>query len=564
MTEYSVKLEKYCNDIKTGKIVAGTWTKKAISRFLSDLKKSKKDDFPYIYIQDEADKLLSFTESLKPGDLNGDTIHLLPWQIFILSNLEGWRHKEDLTRKRFRMAYNEVNRKNGKTTGLLFPLIIYNFIKYRASESYIVSSSDLLSDKTFKEVVDIIKAEPELDNILDCRSLAITFKDIEEKSRLGFYCDGGKSVDGLRPRFACLDEYHDYLSDKMFTSMLYGMRSKKDAQLVIVTTADTDTTRACYEQNLKAKRILNGTQTQDDFFAIIFALDEEDDFHNPDVWQKANPSLYDIIDPSVIQSDIDDAELSPHKIPELKAKTFGIWGGGSVKSWIPIETWQKNKDEEVNFDDFENMECFGGLDLAKVDDLCAFTLCFTQNNKKYFKHRFYIPEATLYERYKKENINFIQWVEKGIITAIPGATIDFDFITHDILEDAKKYHITAIGYDKWQSKNIINELEDKRPDVMLIEVDQSMRKMSPLTKSYEKEIRDGNIVDNNPSMIWQIGNCEAYYDPNDNIKIKKRSKASNCHIDGVISSIMAYGVSTLPEFNEHIEPIGYDLLSAIL
>lgn len=392
MRDYQSILNDYCAGVSSGRITAGVYAKKAVRRFLRDLEKQRAASFPFVYDCEAAAAILAFAEELKPADLNGAHLSLLPWQIFCFANLEGWRHKADPARKRFRTAYIEVNRKNGKTTGLLLPLVLYNFLKYRASESYIVSSRDDLAEKTFKEVTAIIKADPKLDAALDCKSLAVTFRDKSEASRLGFFCDGGKSVDGFKPRFFCLDEYHEYATDKMLDSMTMGMRSKKDAQGVMITTADVDTAVPCYEQHLKARRILNGLQTQEDFFSVIYALDEGDDFHNPDVWKKANPSLGEIIDPSVIQSDIDNAELTPHKIPELKAKTFGIWGGGSERAWLPVEVWQKNRDVPVDWNDFAGAECFGGLDLAQVDDLCAFTLCFPRNGLFYFKHRFYIPD----------------------------------------------------------------------------------------------------------------------------------------------------------------------------
>ena len=381
---------------------------------------------------------------------------------------------------------------------------------------------------------------------MDCRSLAITFKDPAEKSRLGFYCDGGKSVDGLRPRFAAIDEYHDFASDKMLDSMTMGMRSKKDAQCVMITTADTNIACAYYEQNAKARRVLTGTQSQDDFFAVIYALDEGDDYHDSAVWQKANPSLYDIIDPSIIQSDIDNAELTPHKIPELKAKTFGIWGGGGEKSWLALDTWQKNAKDCTTLADFDGAECFCGLDLAQVDDLCAFTKLSLRGGKEYYFHRFYIPEGTARARYRKENINFLQWVARGIVTAIPGETIDYNFIIRDILSDAERYKIRGIGYDKWQAREVIQGIEDARPDIALIEIEQSLRKLSPLTQSYEKTIKDGRLVDNSPVMLWMINNVEIKPDVNGNYKPLKKSKASTQRIDGVVSSIMAHGVAHNP------------------
>lgn len=549
MRDYSLILDTYISDILSGKIPSCVYTRKAVQRFVSERKREEKPEFPFFFDQKSADALLAFAEELKPDDLGGKTLELLPWQVFCLSNLEGWRWKSDPGAKRFRTAYIEVNRKNGKTTGFLYPLVLFNFLKYKASESYLCSSDDVLSTDSFKKISYIVKANPELDNVLKCWRNNITFKDTSETSKLTFFCDSYMTVrDGLRPRFSCLDEYHLYRTDSLLQAMQYGMRPKKDAQLVMITTADTDISCPCYEQHLKTRRILNGTQSQDDFFGIIYALDEDDDYHDPEVWIKANPSLGAVIPPSVLQSDINDADMTPHKLPEFKAKTFGVWGGGGEHSWIPVDIWQKNRDVKVDFEDFKRAECFGGLDLAMVDDLCAFTLMFPRGGKYYFKHRFYIPEDTVFERYRKENVNFMSWVEQGIITATPGKTTDFDFIVNDILEASKSYNLRGIGYDKWQSRAVIEGVEDKRPDIMMIEIEQSLKKLSPLTKDYEKAVKDGLVVDNSPVMMWMMNNVVVKPDTNGNYKPMKQDKDSGGHIDGVISSIMALGVSNSEAF----------------
>ena len=565
MRDYKTICADYVNAISKGKIPSGVYTKKAIQRFIQDLKRAKDADFLFYMDWGAVDEVCSFAETLRPADLNGKSIELLPWQVFILSNLEGWRYKFDQERKRFRHAYVEVNRKNGKTSGILEPLTLYNFIKYPSSESYLVSSRDDLANKTFEEISKIIHADNQLDNLLDCKSLAVTFKDAKESSRLSFFCDGGKDADGFKPRFYCLDEFHAFQTNKMYKSMDYGTRSKKDAQGVIITTADTNTDSPCYAESLKVKKILNGTITQDDYFGIIYAIDETDDFRNSNCWIKANPSLNAIIDSSVIEGDINDAETSPHNLPELKAKTFGVWGGGGEHSWLPVEIWQKNKNVKVNWETFEGCECWGGLDLSQVDDMTAFTLLFRKDGMDFYKHRFYIPEATIKDRYRKENVNIPHWVESGIITAIPGATIDYDFIIRDILEDAETFKIKAIGYDKWQSKEVINGIENERPDIPLVEIEQSLKKLSPITKSYEKTIKDGKLVDNNPVMTWMVNNVQVHPDVNGNYKPMKKSKANTQRIDGVISSMMAHALSINSELNnsESVE-MSFDELKALL
>ena len=114
----------------------------------------------------------------------------------------------------------------------------------------------------------------------------------------------------------------------------------------------------------------------------------------------------------------------------------------------------------MNWSDFDGAECFGGLDLSQVDDMTAFSLKFIRNNKHFYKHRFFIPAETIKERYRRENINMMAWVDAGIVQAIPGKTLDYDFIVESILEDAERFKLKAIGYDKWQSKNVINALEE--------------------------------------------------------------------------------------------------------
>lgn len=564
-SKYAVMLEQYIKDINSGKIVSGIYTKKAIKRFQKDRIREKDADFLFEYHQEDADALCEFAEGLKPSDLNGRTLPLLPWQVFVLSNLEGWKYKTDADRKRFRMGYVEVARKNSKTTSILEPMTLWNFLKYPASESYLVSSRDDLAEKTYKEIVHLIKADKELDDILEPMSLAVTFKDPLEASRIGFFCDGAKDTDGFKPRFAAIDEFHAYSSDKILTSMQYGMRSKKDAQLVIITTGDVSTDNACYEQNLKSKRILNGLQEQDDFFTVIYCLDEEDDWRNPEVWQKANPSLYDIIDPSVIQADINDADLTPHKVPELKAKTFNLWGGGTINSWMPLEKWQKNKDYEVDEDLLLSTPCVAGLDMAQTGDLCGFKFMWKlPDGKEYYRNMFYIPHNTLLDRYKSEQINFISWVDKGIINSIPGDTIDYDVLIKDFLAFAEKYKVVAIGYDVWQAKQVINGIEEARPDIQLIEIKQSLANLSPMFKDYEKAIYDGKVVDNSPLSLWASQNVVIKKDVNDNYKPMKRSASSVHRIDPIVCSTMCHGVGMILGEVKAPKPMTFDELKAII
>lgn len=536
-SDYFKEVVNYCKDITTGRILAGEYTKKAIKRFNNDLKKINDEGFPFQFDENQFIQVVSFAESLILPDTK-KPLKLLGWQLFIYANLFGWVYKDNPERRRFRTAYNEVARKNGKTSAFLYPLILYDFITSTSAESYLVSKDEKQAEKSFKETIEVIKENKELNQLkeqgaLNCYSNAITL----QTSRIAFFSSESSAIDGYRNSLSVIDEYWCYNDDKIVSAFRYGGRARLNNLNIIITSAGLDVSSACYAENKKAKAILDGTLVDDSYFAIIYSYDETDDWKDPKNFIKANPSLGTFLKEDVLLSDLSDALITPSHQPDFKSKTCGIWTN-DVSSWIPIEKWN-SAIKEFNLNDLEKVSCFGALDLSSINDLTAYTLCWSNKGNYYYKHHFYIPEATLFDRYQNENINFIEWVNKGIITLIKGTTIDYDFIYKDILEDYKRFNIKEIAYDRWSANDLINKLNDELPNINYIEFDQRLQNMALPTKEYEKLILEGKVFDPNPAMLWQISNVKIKPDPNGNYKPLKDYKASNQRIDGVISSIMA-------------------------
>ena len=181
MTDNYKEIIQYCNDIKSNKILSGEYTKKAVKRFLDDMKKSKEEGYPYFFDEKAFNDVIEFAQSLIIPDIN-KPLQLLPFQKFIYANIWAWKYKDNPERRRFRTAYIEIARKNSKTTSFLFPFILYDFLSTNAAESYFVSATRDQSLKSFTELSEIIKQTPELKDAINCYSGAITFN----LSRLSF------------------------------------------------------------------------------------------------------------------------------------------------------------------------------------------------------------------------------------------------------------------------------------------------------------------------------------------------------------------------------------------
>jgi phage terminase large subunit-like protein len=178
---------------------------------------------------------------------------------------------------------------------------------------------------------------------------------------------------------------------------------------LIITSAGLNISVPCYAENEKAKKILNGILADETYFTIIYAYDEKDDWKNPKNFIKANPSLNVIIKQEILENDLNDALITPSHQSDFKDKTCGIWSN-EFSSWIPLQKWDTEKrNTKIDFNDFKKWPCYGALDLSSINDFSAYSLCFKKDDMFCFKHKFYIPEEQIQEKYKKENITAVRF-----------------------------------------------------------------------------------------------------------------------------------------------------------
>ena len=78
---------QYCKDIISRKIPSSIYARKAVERFLRDVKRRDDPTFPYILMPELADDAIGFAEKLKIPDLGGKRLELLSWHKFIYYNL---------------------------------------------------------------------------------------------------------------------------------------------------------------------------------------------------------------------------------------------------------------------------------------------------------------------------------------------------------------------------------------------------------------------------------------------------------------------------------------------
>jgi phage terminase large subunit-like protein len=307
-----------------------------------------------------------------------------------------------------------------------------------------------------------------------------------------------------------------------------------------------------------SKDVLQGKKKADNFFTVLYTLDDGDDWKDSKNYIKANPNLGVSIQMDSLVRARDDAILQPYKENEFKAKNLNLFVSSSTL-WISDELWRRaSKPREIG--DLAGRPCAGGLDLSKVSDITAYTLYFwLPDGKKYAQHRFYVPEKQIDRRFRDDAKKVRLWIKQGYITAIEGETIDYDVLFRDIMGDMEKYSFTrtkdnetkeewgGIGYDPWNAQSLSRRLIEA--GAVMHRFDQNLRRMSPALKAWEVSVINGEIIDPNPVMRWMVSCAAVKRDDKDNITLKKDASghATSKRIDGVVSSVIANQIlSNLP------------------
>ncbi len=549
-------VQGYIDGVEDGSIVACKWVKLAVARHLADLKTGKQRG---IYFDaDDAQVVLDFFPLLQhsKGKWAGKPFNLEPWQKFVVWVIFGWK-KADGTR-RFTICYNEMARKNGKSTfAAAIGLILLLLDGEQGAEVYTVATKLDQAKIIHAEAQRMVKASAALTKKARVYRSAIIVESTNSKYvPLGRDSD---TQDGLNVSGALIDELHAHKTRYMWDVIDSAIGSREQALLFAVTTAGFDQNGICFEQREYAIKVLEGSIVDDSFFAIIYTLDRDettggllDDWKDESCWIKANPNLGVSVRLSDMRRMCAAAIESPSQQNNFLCKKLSIWTAQETR-WLNMEHWNYGQDEvdpvawrEAAMKRLIGRECIGAIDLSSTTDISCHLLLFEDAGEDESERYtvlpfFWIPKERAHAREKKDRVPYTLWARQGFITMTPGNCIDYRFIRQQINDLQKIYKQQEIAYDPWHATHLANELAEE-DGFNMIEFRQGDRSMNEPTKKCETLILDHLIEHgNNPILKWMASNVSVRTGPTGLIKPVKPENKSALKIDGIVCLIMAIG-----------------------
>jgi phage terminase large subunit-like protein len=529
----------YAHDICSGKIVACRYVRLACERHFRDLETGGKRGL--IFSPEWALYAIRFFAHYlrhSKGEWANQPVVLEPWQEFAIGSVYGW-YKKNGTR-RFRTAYEEVARKNGKSTQCA-GVGIYGLVADRepGGEVYAAATKKDQAKIIFNEAQRMVRRSPDLrrqigvfKNNMSVDATASKFEALSADDR---------TLDGLNPSCILVDELHKHRTRAVLDVLDTALGARRQPLLWIITTSGDDNPESVYaEENGYAIKVLENTVQDDSYFALIYTLDRDDAWDNQKVWIKANPNLGISVKMDDLKRQALKAAHSPPALFAFKRLRMNVRTSDATRA-IDMEVWRTSTDGPFDPASLYGRTFYGALDLSSKIDLSAWVKLFPPIGDEVrwkIVCRFWMPSDTVEVKSDRDRVQYRRWIDAGLIEPTLGNVIDHNEIQSAVLEDCRLFEANTIAYDPWNATQLAVALSNE--GLPVVEFIQGLKSYTAPTKELEAMLLSGKLDHGgNGVLAWMASNLHVQTDKNENRMPTK--KHSIGRIDGMCALIMAIG-----------------------
>lgn len=539
----------FARAVLANEIIACHLVKKACERHLRDLELGAERGL--VWSAEAAQFRIGFYPRFlkhSKGEWARKSFDLAPWQKFITGSVFGWK-RTDGTR-RFRSVWQEVPRKNGKSSqlaGVGLDMLVCD--GELGGEVYCAATKKEQARIIFEEAKRMVASSPALSAEIARFKLNLSID--ATASKFEPLSSDERTLDGLNPHCVLIDEIHAHKTRALLDVMDTAVGARRQPLIWIITTAGDDNPASVYaSEHSYAVDILEGVLTNDSVFAFISTIDKDDRWDDEAAWARANPNLGISVKIDDLRRQAEKAKGSPAALNAFKRLRLNI-RTSDINKPIPAEEWAKNSSGRWDVDRLGKFDaegkriakavCTGGLDLSSKIDITAWVKLFEPDDNGIMKvtARFWMPSDTIDARSDRDKAHYRQWVGEHWIFATPGNVIDHEEIYETIIADSEQFDIQGIAFDPWSQSQLGIRLNEK--GIPAFEFIQGLRSYTEPTKELQALVFAHKIDHGgNPVLAWMCNNMAVQRDKNLNEMPHKAH--STGRIDGMTALIMAIGM----------------------
>lgn len=577
----------WARDAVSGRLVVGELVALAAERHLRDLRDGSRRGL--FWRPEIAARFLAFCPavlSITEGAKVGQPFTLLPWHTFVAGNLFGWRTASG--RMRFRRGWLETGKGQAKSP-LMAAIGLYMMGWYgvKRAKVYAIGQDRATANVLFKDAVAMCRAaipgtdEEDGDDSLVSRGEVVIRGEgdnawkIErtESSSIFQALANGEAISGPRPTAVLADEIHEFKRNTSIETWLEAItKMPGDALMLLGTNTPAVDQLVGTAYSDAYQRVLRGEFRDDEAFAFIARVDKSDwetVFDNEAVWPKALPALNITFPIDNVRGRVNTARQLLSTAISVKRLYFGI-PVGSSEYWIPEDAW-RSVQGRVDPDDLRGFPCWLSLDLSQKNDLTALTATWVdESGKLRCKTWYWTVLDGLDDRARHDMAPYREYVEEGILTALPGAVIDYTFAAARVAELVAEHDVqflcvdpafisvffrdcAAIGLPVWNwagkdtpsedGLKVIRHMQGNKVSIGLRSLEDEAQLCMPhsITRLEDAILKGEIIIDEN--HLTELCSMNAAMDEDGQGNRCFNKKRSRGRIDGLVTIAMGVGAA---------------------
>jgi phage terminase large subunit-like protein len=437
-------------------------------------------------------------------------------------------------------AYLSIARKNGKTA-LIAGIVLAHLLGPEARQNSQIVSGAMSREQAgivFELARKMVEMSPELSRVTriipSTKRLFGLVRNVEYKALSA----EGKTAHGLSPILAILDEVGQVQGPRspFISAVTTSQGAYKDPLLIAISTqaptdADLFSTWIDAQKSAPNPRVVSH----------VYSAPEDCALDDIEAWKAANPALGIFRS----QEDVEKEAQLAIDMPANESEFRNLYLNQRVESASPFVSktvWEANAKPATPY---KNRTVFGGLDLAQVNDLCAFVLVDQDDGS--VNCAFWLPKQNLSVKARKDRVPWDLWEKEGLLYTTPGAAVEYKHVAKYLRDVFNSCNVTAIGFDRYHMRHLRpwlveagftdEELERFK------EFGQGTQSMTPALRALEVKLLNHELKHGDNKILKMCAANARVVGDSGARKFDKRK--SRGRIDGMVALAMAVGV--MPE-----------------
>ena len=449
-------------------------------------------------------------------------------------------YRENSDRRRYETVILEVGRKNFKTFTIATIFVLLFLLEPKFSKFYSVAPDGALSREVKTAIEEILKSSPlvyQNKGLPRFKVLRDYIEFIPNENRYIPLNYSNSRMDGKLPNVFLADEVGALPNSYAIEAMRSGQLNILNKLGCIISTKYPTANNPFEDEVNYAKRILDGTQSDETVFSLLYEPENTDNWSFDDtILKQANPVALEIpeIWDDLLKKRARAISIESARENFLTKHCNIIYQGAGTESFIDIKDLQRCR---VNKIDWTGREVYVGVDLSMSNDNTAVAICAEENGRILADVVCFVPEGRIDEKNKFEKLDYRRFIAAGKCIACGNRTIDYGVVEDFVFSIEEKYGVTvrAIGFDRY---NAISSAQKWNKKYNTVEIRQHSDTLHPPTKLLSEKITDGEFeYEKNTLLEINFENARCTYDTNMNRYVTK--KKSQGKVDMVVALINA-------------------------